>query len=1111
MNITAFENEDFFEHLQQKPKPQMLKEIAPIPKVKLALENAVISNLEKDEELNKGDMNDFIRQAKVIGLVEKNTSIGSKEKPKGKAIVFNTEVVSRKVRRPITSKGAEDVDDGEQQKTKRKRKQSAANYLPVEDLPLKEFIQHIREVYDTKPQFEVDISPKYMYNKGLFQQSISQILQQYQLLNLNAQNAESCEEREGVNEDIFTPFNHQLLVKDYLNITSPYRGLMLFHGLGSGKTCTSIGVIEGFKYDKKILILTPASLQKNYKTQLQHCGDRIYKSSNYWYFKEIAKNEGGLMRELSKITGCPIKEMKKKRGMWLMDPSKKTNKDSLTKDQLQEIKQQILLSLENKYTFISYNGQLKLKNFFNKFTQNETINPFDHSVVVIDEAHNFISGIVNKYNKKNSISMKLYHLLMDAEDCRVVLLTGTPIINYPNEVGVMMNILRGYIKTLEIKVQVLTNDKVDNKFFRKLFKRFPFVDYFDYKANTGILSITKNPFGFIHQYDEVGETDGLQLDETGNLTFDDFEQKITALLRKIPSPKNRTQKLFKVVHVDKKPFKNLPDSFDEFQAQFINSSKQVINKEKLQRRIVGLISHLGDKEKLMPEIIKEHVVEVEMSDYQIPIYAEARRTEIKQEKQSKKKAKKSRILGELYSETTSTYRIFSRAFCNFVFPQGITRPLPKRDMQDVLNTKDDVKTMDEDILDPVLDRVQSMNLEGKFDDAAEDEVITEPESNLYNQKIERALRELNVGKEELFNPEALSQYSPKFLACLNNIQSEEYFGSHLLYSQFRTLEGIGIFKLVLEANGFVELKVKKTNIRPNNIENMDLDEFGLTPENVIGESKYVIDVPKEKWNSPKFALYTGTETIEEKEMIRNIFNSDWDSLPEPVLSQVRQMGSNNFNGDVCKLLMITSSGAEGINLKNVRYVHLMEPYWHPVRIEQVIGRARRICSHKDLAPELRNIETFLYITKFSDEQKQKREYKEIVANDKNESSDERLFQIMQQKMQINKSLLDVLKETSIDCTVNQKDKNTTCFRLPRSNKTTYITKPDFYERSGETKTVVEEKKYKTIPIKGKKYIIYEDDQIIEYEPYISDKIVKVVGKRFKDKDGKMKIKMSKKT
>ena len=62
--------------------------------------------------------------------------------------------------------------------------------------------------------------------------------------------------------------------------------------------------------------------------------------------------------------------------------------------------------------------------------------------------------------------------------------------------------------------------------------------------------------------------------------------------------------------------------------------------------------------------------------------------------------------------------------------------------------------------------------------------------------------------------------------------------------------------------------------------------------------------------------------------------------------------------------MITASGAEGINLKNVRYVHLLEPYWHPVRLAQVIGRARRIRSHDELPPEYRNIETFLFRRQF---------------------------------------------------------------------------------------------------------------------------------------------------
>ena len=66
--------------------------------------------------------------------------------------------------------------------------------------------------------------------------------------------------------------------------------------------------------------------------------------------------------------------------------------------------------------------------------------------------------------------------------------------------------------------------------------------------------------------------------------------------------------------------------------------------------------------------------------------------------------------------------------------------------------------------------------------------------------------------------------------------------------------------------------------------------------------------------------------------------------------------------------MITRAGAEGITLKNCRFVHIMEPYWHPVRIKQVIGRARRICSHEDLYESERNVAVFLYLMTFSDEQ-----------------------------------------------------------------------------------------------------------------------------------------------
>ena len=71
-------------------------------------------------------------------------------------------------------------------------------------------------------------------------------------------------------------------------------------------------------------------------------------------------------------------------------------------------------------------------------------------------------------------------------------------------------------------------------------------------------------------------------------------------------------------------------------------------------------------------------------------------------------------------------------------------------------------------------------------------------------------------------------------------------GLHLLYSQFRTMEGIGIFSLVLEANGFIKFKVKKDR------------------------GNWIIDMPDEDIGKPAFGLFNGTENTEEKEIIIKI-------------------------------------------------------------------------------------------------------------------------------------------------------------------------------------------------------------------------------------------------
>jgi hypothetical protein len=224
------------------------------------------------------------------------------------------------------------------------------------------------------------------------------------------------------------------------------------------------------------------------------------------------------------------------------------------------------------------------------------------------------------------------------------------------------------------------------------------------------------------------------------------------------------------------------------------------------------------------------------------------------------------------------------------------------------------------------------------------------------------------------------------------------------------LEGIGIFKLVLEANGFHELRVRKN-----------------------ASQEYELDIPTEKLVKGKmFSLYTGTESREEKEVIRNIFNGNMKALSTTLQNQLREVHEDNLRGELVKIFMITASGAEGISLKNVRYVHIMEPYWHPVRANQVIGRARRICSHSELPKEEQNIKVFMYLMKFSKDQIDNLMSVELKTNDtsrydtKNKdpiSSDESLYEIMNVKDGISKQLLKSIKEAAMDCAIHSKSKS----------------------------------------------------------------------------------------
>ena len=76
-------------------------------------------------------------------------------------------------------------------------------------------------------------------------------------------------------------------------------------------------------------------------------------------------------------------------------------------------------------------------------------------------------------------------------------------------------------------------------------------------------------------------------------------------------------------------------------------------------------------------------------------------------------------------------------------------------------------------------------------------------------------------------------------------------------------------------------------------------------------------------------------------------------MPPSLSAQLKERSINNLYGEIIKVIMITASGAEGISLKNVRFVHITE-HWHPVGATSYRTR-RRLYSHQELPEELRTV------------------------------------------------------------------------------------------------------------------------------------------------------------
>ena len=366
--------------------------------------NVLIKGDFLDERENEFDVESLMKrlaEANLIKVKIKPTSVREEEVIEAVPAIKKA-VVGKKGKLIIEEDEDEEPGQGIKivlpKKTERKTKPvekgiavlGPETYVQIGDTPINQRLP-VRE----RP-FKIIASSYYMNNRERFVNFINSLFAPYkEELKRNAENI-SCDTI-GNTSSSMALLIHQEIVRDYMNLYTPYRGLLLYHGLGSGKTCSSIAIAEGMKGPKKIIIMTPKSLRRNYMEELKKCGDLMYKKDQFWEFISAPPNSE-LARILSSILNLPMEYIKKKKGAWFVNVTKPSNYEALEANQKTSLDDQLDVMIESKYMFINYNG-LRAKRL-EELTSGFTRNLFDNSVVIIDEAHNLVSRIVNKIKKE---------------------------------------------------------------------------------------------------------------------------------------------------------------------------------------------------------------------------------------------------------------------------------------------------------------------------------------------------------------------------------------------------------------------------------------------------------------------------------------------------------------------------------------------------------------------------------------------------------------------------------------------------------------------------------------------------------------------------------------
>jgi superfamily II DNA or RNA helicase len=802
---------------------------------------------------------------------------------------------------------------------------------------------------------------------------------------------------------------HQAFVKNFLSFQTPYSSLLLYHGLGSGKTCSAIGVCEEMRdymkqmgTTKRIIIVASENVQDNFKLQL--FDERKLKLvDGLWNIRACTGNK--LLKEINPM-----------------------NMKGMTKD---KVVSQIKNLINTYYIFLGYvqfaNYIIKTMNYNEevekqkykkdeqkkkgdkskinmlkdvKIELNSRIirrlrNEFDNRLIVIDEVHNIRKTDDNE-NKKVAINLEL--LVKSALNMRFLLLSATPMYNSYKEMIWLLNLMN-------------TNDRRGRIEVRDIFKKTG--DFKDggeellTRKSTGYISFVRgeNPYTFPYRVYPI-----------------EFAKEHTFPAIKYPSYQ---MNLKKIKHEDKKRVLSLyltkiGECGNCGKCQYCAYKYIIYNLRNKKFSITtktGIVRDMPNFENM--ESFGYTLLQTPLESLIISYPIQGLKSAIDEIPQESLSEDFSQSFSELSSKENEEEEEEEA-------PGPIEGPTKKQFIVESSSSErkeseepEEVESESEEKDKPIFNLTQvptstNENLQtnknsqtkGGKGPSIDPHQLTgkiglERMMNYVDEKSPPVKGDFEYKKSTLdhygkiFSREHIGKYSSKIKSILDNIVNEETEkvsdGVILIYSQYID-SGLIPMALALEEMGFTRYG---QGVKPL---------FKNKPSEVVDVTTMKAPADKKKFMPARYAMITGETRLSP--------NNDF---------EVKGLtGEDNKDGNKVKVVLISKAGSEGIDLKFIRQVHILEPWYNMNRIEQIIGRAVRNFSHKDLPFEKRNVEIFMYGT--------------ILGDNKEEAADLYVYRVAEYKaIQIGK-VTRVLKETAVDCIINHDQTNFTQENISKNLK-----------------------------------------------------------------------------